>query len=162
MGSTQLGATHGRQMYNSDTNKAALWLTASKTNGRNNGIRAIGRNPQQDNRLFNNRLFNRNDEIHVKDVLNHTNWSLIHNTKSFKDIAFLCIVTAIIAEHSFFLWKQKPSYSPAPYKLAMQNFNLSIDMAKINTAIEEASHMKTKEQKKQALVKIATDNRLPL
>ncbi|EDR03814.1 uncharacterized protein LACBIDRAFT_331266 [Laccaria bicolor S238N-H82] len=47
MGSTQLGATHGRQMYNSDTNEAALWLTASKTNGHNNGIRAIGRNPQQ-------------------------------------------------------------------------------------------------------------------
>ncbi|EDQ99362.1 uncharacterized protein LACBIDRAFT_335104 [Laccaria bicolor S238N-H82] len=102
----------------------------------------------------------RNDEIAAKDVLNHTDWSLIHNTKSFKDIAFLCIVTAIIAEHSFFLWKQNPSKSTAPFKSAIQKFNLSADMAKINTAIEEASHMKTKEQKKQALVKIAMDNRL--
>ncbi|EDR01879.1 uncharacterized protein LACBIDRAFT_332861 [Laccaria bicolor S238N-H82] len=106
-------------------------------------------------------LNRRNDEITAKDVLDHTDWSLIHNTKSFKDIAFLCIVTAIIVEHSFFLWKQKPSKSTAPFESAIQKFNLSADVAKINTAIVEASHMKTKDQKKQALVKIAMDNRLP-
>ncbi|EDR14126.1 uncharacterized protein LACBIDRAFT_321933 [Laccaria bicolor S238N-H82] len=100
----------------------------------------------------------RNDEITAKDVLNHTDWSLIHNTKSFKDIAFLCIVTAIIAEHSFFLWKQNPSKSTAPFESAMQKFNLSADVAKIKIAIKAASRLKTEDQKKQALVKIAMDN----
>ncbi|EDQ99140.1 uncharacterized protein LACBIDRAFT_335317, partial [Laccaria bicolor S238N-H82] len=103
----------------------------------------------------------RNDEITAKDVLDLTDWSLIHNTKSFKDIAFLCIVTTIIAEHSFFLWKQKPSKSTAPFESAIQKFNLSADVAKIKTAIKEASQLKTENQKKQALVKIAMDNRLP-
>ncbi|EDQ99297.1 uncharacterized protein LACBIDRAFT_316691 [Laccaria bicolor S238N-H82] len=86
----------------------------------------------------------------------------IHNTKSFNDIAFLCIVTAIIAEHSFFLWKQKPSNSWGPFELAIQKFNLSANLAKIKTAIEEASHHFRTKNQKHALVKIALDNRLPL
>ncbi|EDR01095.1 uncharacterized protein LACBIDRAFT_333616 [Laccaria bicolor S238N-H82] len=100
-------------------------------------------------------------EINAEDVLDHTDFSLIHNTKTFEDVAFLCIVTAIIAEHSFFLWKQKHSKSTAPYELAIQKLNSSVNLTKIKTAIEEASHMKTKDQKKQALLKIAMDNRFP-
>ena len=70
---------------------------------------------------------------------------------------FYCLATAIIAEHSYFLWKQKPSVSSAPFKLAIQKFNSSIDLKNIQTAIEEASHLKTKDQK-HALVKIALEN----
>jgi hypothetical protein len=65
--------------------------------------------------------------------------------------------TAIIAEHSYFLWKQKPSVSSAPFKLDVQQFNSSADLNKIKTAIEEVSHFKTKDQK-HALVKIALEN----
>ncbi|KIJ99060.1 hypothetical protein K443DRAFT_39702, partial [Laccaria amethystina LaAM-08-1] len=90
----------------------------------------------------------------VKDVLSDTEWPLIGHTKTFEDIAFLCIATTIIAEHSFFLWKQKPSTSTAPFKLAIQKFNLFADLKNIKTAIEEASHLKMKDQK-DALVKIA-------
>ena len=68
-------------------------------------------------------------------------------------------MTAIIAEHSFFLWKQKPSESSAPFELAIQKFKLSADLAKMKTAIKEASQLKTKDQN-QALVNIALDNRL--
>ena len=68
-------------------------------------------------------------------------------------------MTAIIAEHSFFLWKQKPSKSSAPFELAIQKFNSSADLAKIKTAIKEASQLKTEDQE-QALVKIALENRL--
>ena len=68
-------------------------------------------------------------------------------------------MTAIIAEHSYFLWKQKPSTSSAPFELAIQKFNLFADLAKIKTAIKEASWLKT-EDPKQALVKIALENRL--
>ncbi|EDQ99136.1 uncharacterized protein LACBIDRAFT_317562 [Laccaria bicolor S238N-H82] len=103
----------------------------------------------------------RNDEIPVMDVLNDTDLSLIHNAKTFEDIAFLCIVTAIVAEHSYFLWKQNPSESSAPFKLAIEKFNLSADLAKIKTAIKEASHLETNDQK-YAFVKIALENRLPL
>ncbi|KIJ96992.1 hypothetical protein K443DRAFT_681891, partial [Laccaria amethystina LaAM-08-1] len=92
----------------------------------------------------------------VKDVLSDTEWPFISRTKTFEEIAFLCIATAIIAEHSFFLWKQKPSTSTAPFKLAIQKFNL-IDLQNIKTAIEEASHLKMKDQK-DALVKIALEN----
>ena len=68
-------------------------------------------------------------------------------------------MTAIIAEHSFFLWKQKPSKSSAPFELAIQKFNSSADLAKIKTAIKKASWLKAEDQK-QALVKIALENRL--
>ena len=68
-------------------------------------------------------------------------------------------MTAIIAEHSFFLWKQKPSSSLAPFELAIQKSDLSAALPKIKTAIEEASQLKTKDRK-QALVKIALENRL--
>ena len=68
-------------------------------------------------------------------------------------------MTAIIAEHSYFLWKQKPSRSWTPFELAIQKFNLSANLTKIKTAIKEASQLKTKDQK-QALVKIALENRL--
>ncbi|KIJ90354.1 hypothetical protein K443DRAFT_116714, partial [Laccaria amethystina LaAM-08-1] len=93
----------------------------------------------------------------VKDVLSDTQWPFIGHTKTFEDIAFLYIATAIIAEHSFFLWKQKPSTSTAPFKLAIQKFNLFADLKNIKTAIEEASHLKMKDQK-DALVKIALEN----
>ena len=68
-------------------------------------------------------------------------------------------MTAITAEHSYLLWKQKPSTSSAPFHLAIQKFNSSADLAKIKTAIKEASQLKTGDQK-QALVKIALENRL--
>ena len=68
-------------------------------------------------------------------------------------------MTAIIAEHSYFLWKHKPSNSSAPFELAIQRFKLSADLAKIKTAIKEASRLKTKDQK-QALVKIALEHHL--
>ena len=74
-------------------------------------------------------------------------------------LLFYCSVTAIIAEHSFFLWKQKPSKSSAPFELAIQKFNSSAELAKIKTAIKEACQLKTKDQK-QALVKIALENHL--
>jgi len=60
---------------------------------------------------------------------------------------FYCLATAIIAEHSYFLWKQKPSVSSAPFKLAIQKLNSSADFKKIKTAIEQAFHLKTKDQK---------------
>ena len=68
-------------------------------------------------------------------------------------------MTAIIAEHSFFLWKQKPLRFSAPFELAIQKFKLSADLAKIKTAIKEASQLKA-EDHKQALVKIALENGL--
>ena len=68
-------------------------------------------------------------------------------------------MTAIIAENSFFLWKQNPSESSAPFELAIQKFNFSADLATMKTGIEEASQLKTKDQK-QALVKVALENRL--
>ena len=74
-------------------------------------------------------------------------------------LLFYCVATAIIAEHSYFLWKQKPSPSLAPFELAIQKFKLSADLAKIKTAIKEASQLKT-EDKQQAHVKIALENRL--
>ena len=74
-------------------------------------------------------------------------------------LLFYCSVTAIISEHSFFLWKHQPSASSAPFELAIQKFSSSADLAKIKTAIKEASQLKTKDQK-QALVNIALDNRL--
>ncbi|KIK00320.1 hypothetical protein K443DRAFT_100608, partial [Laccaria amethystina LaAM-08-1] len=93
----------------------------------------------------------------VKDVLNDIDWPFIGNTKTFEDITFLCITTAIIAECSYFLWKEKPSVSSAPFKLAVEKFNSSADLNKIKTAIEEASHFQTQDQK-HALVKIALGN----
>ncbi|KIJ99253.1 hypothetical protein K443DRAFT_102592, partial [Laccaria amethystina LaAM-08-1] len=93
----------------------------------------------------------------VEDVLDETDWPFIGNTKTFGDIALLCIATAIIAEHSFFRWKQNPSTSSAPFKLAIQKLNSSADLEKIKTAIKEASHLKTKDQK-HALVKITLEN----
>ena len=52
-----------------------------------------------------------------------------------------------------------PSKSLASFELAIQKFNLSADLAKIKTAIKETSRFKTEDQK-QALVKIALENRL--
>ena len=72
-------------------------------------------------------------------------------------LLFYCSATAIIAEHSYFLWKQKPSASSVPFKLAIQKFNLFADLIKIKTGIEKASHLKMKHQK-HALVKIAIEN----
>ena len=66
-------------------------------------------------------------------------------------------MTAIIAEHSYFLWKQKPSRSLGPFTLAIHKFSLSADLEKIKIAIKEASQLKTEDQK-QALVKIALEN----
>ena len=83
-------------------------------------------------------------------------WPLYHNNYS-----MYFSVTAIIAEHSFFLWKQKPSTSSAPFELAIQKFNLSADLPTIKTAIKEASQFKTRTRdQEQALVKIALENRL--
>ncbi|KIJ98999.1 hypothetical protein K443DRAFT_8737 [Laccaria amethystina LaAM-08-1] len=95
----------------------------------------------------------------VEDVLNYTGWPSTRNAKTFEDIAFLCITTTIITDNSYFQWKQKPSASSAPFKLAIQKFNSSVDLEKIKTAIKDASHLKTKDQKA-ALVKIAMENRI--
>ncbi|EDR13862.1 uncharacterized protein LACBIDRAFT_304962 [Laccaria bicolor S238N-H82] len=102
-----------------------------------------------------------NNSVTVEDALNYIDWPFISNTQTFKDIAFLCITTAIIAEHSYFLWKKKPSGSSTPFELAIQKLNSSTDLEKIKTAIEEASHLKSKD-KKHALVKIALENCLSL
>ncbi|KIK00533.1 hypothetical protein K443DRAFT_100224, partial [Laccaria amethystina LaAM-08-1] len=93
----------------------------------------------------------------VEDVLTYTDWPFIGNTKTFEDIAFLCIATTIIAEHSYFLWKQEPSVSSVPFQLAVQKFSMSVDLKKNKAAIEEASHLKAKDQK-HMLVKIALEN----
>ncbi|EDR14420.1 uncharacterized protein LACBIDRAFT_321469 [Laccaria bicolor S238N-H82] len=53
----------------------------------------------------------------------------------------------------------KPSVSSAPFKLAIQKLSSSDVLEKIKTAIEKASHLKSKDQK-HALVKIALDNSL--
>ncbi|EDR04648.1 uncharacterized protein LACBIDRAFT_330502 [Laccaria bicolor S238N-H82] len=110
---------------------------------------------------FNGAVFDRNPEIAVEDVLSYTDWPFIDYTKTSKDIALLCIATAIIAEHSYFLWNQNPSASSAPFKSAIQKFNLVADIAKIETAIQEASHLQMKD-KKHALVEIALKNCLDL
>ena len=47
----------------------------------------------------------------------------------------------------------------ASIELAIQKFNLSANLAKIKTAINEASQLNS-EDKKKALVKIALENRL--
>jgi len=65
--------------------------------------------------------------------------------------------TAIISEHSYFLWKQNPSVSSVPFRLAIQKFNSSADLKNIKTANEEAFHLTTEAQK-HALVKIALEN----
>ncbi|KIJ90478.1 hypothetical protein K443DRAFT_544219 [Laccaria amethystina LaAM-08-1] len=96
----------------------------------------------------------------MEDVLNNIDWPFIGNTKTLKDIVFLCIATAIIAEHSYFLWKQNPSASSAHFKVAVQKFNTSADLNKIKTAID-ASHFKTMHER-HALVKIALENCLSL
>ena len=72
-------------------------------------------------------------------------------------LLFYCSATAIIAEHSYFLWHQKPSASSAPFKLAIQKFNLFVDLKKIKTAIGEASQLKIQDQK-HALAMIAEKN----
>jgi hypothetical protein len=73
------------------------------------------------------------------------------------------ITTILLLSYSYhcraliFALETEPSVSPAPFKLAIQKLNLSADLNKIKTAIKEASHFKTKDQK-QALVKIALEN----
>jgi hypothetical protein len=57
------------------------------------------------------------------------------------------------------LWKKNPSVSSAPIKLAIQKLNSYVHMKKIKTAIVEASHLKTKDQKL-AVIKIALENSL--
>ena len=70
---------------------------------------------------------------------------------------FFHSATTIIAECSYFLWKEKPSASSAPFKVAIQKFNMLADLKKIKTVIEEASHLKPKD-KKHVLVNIALEN----
>ena len=74
-------------------------------------------------------------------------------------VPFYFLATAIIADHSYFLWKQKPSASSDFFVSAIQHFNTSANLNKINVAIEEASHLKTQDRV-QAVVKIALENRL--
>ncbi|KIJ99237.1 hypothetical protein K443DRAFT_102578, partial [Laccaria amethystina LaAM-08-1] len=93
----------------------------------------------------------------INDALNQPDWPFLGNLKTFQDAAFLCIATAIIAEHSYFLWKQKPSASSGPIISAIQQFHSSADLKKINIAIQGASHLKTKDQV-HAVVKIAIEN----
>lgn len=65
--------------------------------------------------------------------------------------------TAVIAEHSFFLWKQNPSVSSAPVQLAITKLNSPVHLTKIKTAIKMVSHLEAQDQK-HALVKIALEN----
>ncbi|KIJ99210.1 hypothetical protein K443DRAFT_102611, partial [Laccaria amethystina LaAM-08-1] len=104
-------------------------------------------------------LLAKKDEIvsSINDVLDHPDWPFNVKLKTFQDVAFLCTATAIIAEHSYFLWKQKPSASSGHLISAIQQFNSSADLKKINIAIQEASHLNTKDQV-HAVVKIALEN----
>ena len=72
-------------------------------------------------------------------------------------LLFYCTATAIIAEHPYFLWKQKPSASFAPFELAIHKLNSFSDLKKIKTAIKEVSYLKMKDQK-HTPVKIALKN----
>ena len=74
-------------------------------------------------------------------------------------LLFYCSVTAIITEHTYFLWKEKTVGSSAHFKLAIQKFNLLANMTNIKSAIEGAAHFTTEDQK-HAVVKIALENRL--
>jgi len=84
-------------------------------------------------------------------------WYVLLFMTTLSYLLFYCSATAIITEHSYFLWKEKPSASSAPFKLAIEKLKLFVDLKKIKTAIQEASHLKTKD-KKHALVKIALEN----
>ena len=84
-------------------------------------------------------------------------WFVLSFLSTLSQLLFYCSATAIITEHSYFLWKQKPSASVVPFRLAIQKFNLSVDLKKIKTAIQEASVLNTKDQKP-ALAKIALEN----
>ncbi|KIJ99489.1 hypothetical protein K443DRAFT_102167 [Laccaria amethystina LaAM-08-1] len=97
-----------------------------------------------------------------KDVLQHADWTFITNIKTFQNVAFLCIATAIIAEDSFFLWKQNPSSSPEVFTTSMETFKSSADLPKIWNAIQNASPLKDKTLSlwRSALVQIAQDNLL--
>ena len=66
--------------------------------------------------------------------------------------------TAIIAEHSYFIWKEQPSTSSKPIKMSFQTFFSSAAFQNIQNAIKELDEGHT--DVAAAVVKIALDNRL--
>ncbi|KIJ99482.1 hypothetical protein K443DRAFT_102184, partial [Laccaria amethystina LaAM-08-1] len=77
---------------------------------------------------------------------------------------FCCLATAIIAEHSFFLWKQKPSSSPEVFTMSIETFKSSADLPKIWNAIQDVSPLQAEDKTlrlwQSALVEIALNNLL--
>ncbi|KIJ99531.1 hypothetical protein K443DRAFT_102106, partial [Laccaria amethystina LaAM-08-1] len=92
----------------------------------------------------------------VKDALECIDWSSIGNTKTFQGAAFLSIATAIIAEHSFFIWKQAPSKSPNPFKISFDKFKSSAAFYNIQNPIQRVDQANTEVVSE--IVKIALDN----
>ncbi|KIJ95316.1 hypothetical protein K443DRAFT_108952 [Laccaria amethystina LaAM-08-1] len=70
--------------------------------------------------------------------------------------AFLCIATAIIAEHSYFIWKKQPSKSSEPLKKSFHTFLSSAAFKNIWNAIKELDEGHT--DVAVTIVQIALDN----
>jgi hypothetical protein len=66
--------------------------------------------------------------------------------------------TCIIAEHSYFIWKNQPSESSRPLKISFQTFQSSPAFKNIQNVIKELDEGHPGVAA--ALVKIALDNRL--
>ena len=66
--------------------------------------------------------------------------------------------TAIIAEHSYFIWKEQPSKSSEPVKISFHTFQSSAAFKNIQNGIKELDEEHT--DIAAAVVKIALENRL--
>ena len=66
--------------------------------------------------------------------------------------------TAIIADHSYFIWRQQPSNSFEPLKISFHTFQSSAAFKNIQNAIKEMDEKST--EVAAAIMKIALDNRL--
>ena len=66
--------------------------------------------------------------------------------------------TAIIADHSYGIWRQKPSKSSELVKLSFHTFQSSAAFENIQNAIKELDEKST--EVAAAIIKIALDNRL--
>ncbi|EDR10098.1 uncharacterized protein LACBIDRAFT_325699 [Laccaria bicolor S238N-H82] len=97
-------------------------------------------------------FFNNADRIPEYNALHCVDWRSRR--------ASLCIATAIIAEHSYFIWKKQPSKSAEPIKKSFHMFQSSAAINNIHDAIKELDE--GHRDIAAALVKIALDNRLSL
>jgi len=93
------------------------------------------------------------------DALHCVNWSSLGDNTTFQRSAFLCIATAIIAEHSYFIWKKQPSKSCEPLKKSFHAFQSSSAFKNVQNAIKGQDKGHT--DVAAAIAIIALDNRLP-